>query len=919
MTSRTFHVLYVPDGLIADCIDTIRVLASPAEKHRAHITVRGPYQRAENRLDGINRFVESSEIKIHGSGNFFESGQNTVYLRCKSPRLKDVWDKSDYGFNPHITLYDGPSQEFARKLWEIVSSRSYDISFIAGPLIPLVTSRRYQGGMALQADLDSGMALQADLDIRLLREVTGLNIDRMKLEGLGEDGRLEAVDKLCDYLSRLESRDVDWRQEVNHGAMESEIVEVDTNSGVLFGIKALAKRNSATLGFLPEGAFDAYAQRGWVLVAIFKGDVVGYVVYRVSRMRAVLVHLCTDEGHRGRGIARQLFRSVVSRTCELRGILASTRRDFPAHTMWPRLGLAAIGERPGRGRKQSVLTHWWYEHPHPTLFSNSASYVGAQSPIDVAIDLNVFYDLVMPSSREGADESRSLQSDWLIDEIQLCVTGELFNEINKLSSPQARQGRRTLAHEFKRISGAAEAFEKTYSSLSSIMGEAKEERQSANLRHLAHTAAADVEFFVTRDAQILGFQKEIESETGVIPVRPLDLVIEIDQVRNIASYQPVRLRGSTLQVNKVEKQQRKRLEGIFVNEACGERKSVFRQRLSAMVQSHRAVNAAVILDDGEPIALFGLERSKPNILAVPCLRLRRGRLARTLAREIVTMAVDSSITENRSITSVTDEWLEPYVEEVLAESGFVRTGVQWLKLNYSAIGTENDVSAGLGRLVKLVGESGLELPGTQGVPLQTGRSLTAAETVLIEKNLRPLKLINNALDTLVIPVKAPWAQHLFDSGLAEQTMFGARPDLVLNWENAYYRSHRSLGDISAPFRILWYVSQDSRYIGTGQIRAYSVGSSVEVLPAHLAYDRYKRLGVYEWQQVLRISGGEREGPVMVIRFCDTEMFKNPIEGKRFGALLELSDQKRPVLKGPQRISEAAFAKIYGEGQSVDPE
>ena len=905
MAAREFHVLYLPDSLMASCINAIRVLGYPAEKHRAHITVRGPYERIGNRVDSINRLVESSKINIHGSGNFFDTGQTTVYLRCASPQLKAVWDKPDYGFNPHITLYDGPSHDFAKKLWDIVSSRSYDISFISGPLTALVSSRRYQGGMALQADLD----------LRLLRDVAGLDIGGVTVESLGQEGRLKAIGKLCDYLSTIDSQWAMARsQGSTHEAAGFEITEVDINSQVLPRIKALAKKNRETLGFLPDGAFDAYAQRGWILAAIADGDVLGYVVYRVSRMRAVLVHLCTDERQRERGIARQLFRSVVVRTSELHGILANTRRDFPAHAMWPRLGFAAIGERPGRGMHRSVLTRWWYEHPHPTLFSNNTSYLGAQSPIDVAIDLNVFYDLVMPSSREGADESLSLQSDWLIDEIQLCVTGELFNEINRLESPQNRQGQTTPAHEFKRISGTVESFHRMYSSLSSIIGE-KSDRQASDLRHLAHTAAGDAEFFITRDAQILKFQSEIESVTGVTPMRPADLVIEIDQVRNIASYQPVRLRGSTLQVGRVERQQRQKLEDIFVNNALGEKKSAFRKRLSAILPPHTAVDSKVVLNDGEPIALFGLERSKPNVLEVPCLRLRRGRLARTLARQIITMAIDASIDNNSSITAVTDDWLEPFVEEALAEGGFVKAGTQWLKLNYLAIGTEDGVSAGLARLLEQLGDSGLEMPGIQQFPLQTGCRLTAEETVLVEKNLRPLKLTNNTLDTLVIPVMPRWAQHLFDSGLAEQTLFGARPDLVLSWENAYYRSPRSLGDISTPFRILWYVSQDGRYIGTGQIRAYSVGSSVEVLPARLAYDRYKRLGVYDWKQVLSISGGDPDGSVMVIRFCDTETFKNPIDGNRFSALLESSDQKRPSLRGPQRISEGAFAEIYREGRS----
>ena len=906
MASRTFHVLFVPDGPIASCIDAIRVLTNPAEKHRAHITVRGPYRRRGSRSGKVSRFVEGSEISIYGSGNFFESGQNTVYLQCTARELETVWDKPDYGFNPHITLYDGSSHEFARELWEIVSRHPFGFSFTAGPLTPLVSSRRDQGGMALNADLDS----------RLFGEVTGVDLSRMTVESLAKDARLKAIDQLCHYLSKSMPELASLRvRRSTDAATEFEVKEVDMTSRYLAKIRTLAKRNSATLGFLPEGAFDAYAQRGWILAAFADDDLVGYVIYRISRMRAVLVHLCTGEKHRGRGIAGQLFRAVAERTSGLHGVLAHSRRDFPSHPMWPRLGFAAIGEKPGRGMNGTVLTRWWYEHPHPTLFSNQGSYVSAQSPIDVVIDLDVFWDLVIPSPREGADEARALQSDWLRDELQLCATAELFNEINSLANQQLRQEQIALAHEFKRVSGAVVVFDRMYSLLLSILGEAKNDLQLSDLRHLAHTAAANVQFFVTRDPRILELQREIERQIGVTPVRPVDLVIEIDQVRSVASYQPGRLRGSTLQVRKVQRQQRGELEDIFVNDLLGETKSEVRRRLSAILPSRGGVESSVVVNDGEPIALFGLDRSDPHILEVPCLRLRHGPLARTLARQIVTLAVDSSIASKYSITAVTDDWLEPYVEEALADAGFAKEGTQWLKLNYAAIGTEDDVSFGLSRLLKQVKSSKLHLSGILRFPLQAGCKLTATETMLIERALRPLKLTNNTLDTLVIPVMPRWAQHLFDSGLAEQTLFGAHPDLMLSWENAYYRSPRQLGDISAPFRILWYVSQDGRYSGTGQIRAYSIGSTVEVLPASLAYNRYKRLGVYEEEQVLRISGGDPDGLVMVIRFCDIEVFKNPIARQRFGALLELADNKKPSLRGPQKISETAFAGIYSDGQS----
>ncbi len=903
--SKTFHVLYVPDGLVSGCIDAIRLLANPEEKHRAHITIRGPYRRGLNPSHSFNRYVEGFEFNIHGSGNFFDSGQNTVYLKCASSKLRRAWYKPDYGFNPHITLYDGASRKFARQLWEIVSKRNYEISFIAGPMKSLTSTRPHQREMALSASLDS----------RLISDVTNLDVEQVRHGNLREFERLEAINKLCEFLSTINARiSPSYRDVSDDPTPTIRVEQIRSDSPLLQDVKSLARKHSATLGFLPEGAIDAYAERGWILAAISAEGLVGYVVFRKSQMRAVLVHLCVDEQYRGQGIAKRLFRSVVDRTKELRGILANTRRDFPAHSLWPRLGFSAVGEIRGRAKKPSVLTRWWYEHQHPTLFSNAATYLGTRSPIDVAIDLEVFFDLATPSLKKETEESRSIQSDWLMDEIELCVTGELFNEINVLPDTKSRNELWNLAHEFKRISGSALSFDQTNSQLLATIGGEADDQLSSDLRHLAHAAAADVEFFVTRNDRILRLSQEIERRTGVTTMRPSDLAIEIEQIRNIASYQPIRLRGTPLRVKKTEKRERNNLVDAFINQTIGETKDRFKETLSSILRSRSGVDSQLILNDGTPIALIGKDRSKPSVLTIPCLRVSHGRLARTLAREIVNAVIDESIKSGCAVVDVTDEWLDPLMDEALADGGFAKEGGRWLKFNMPAMGTEHDVAAGIERIWKQASESGFELPSKIRPQLQPVCRLTPEETVLVEKNLRPLKLTNGALATYVIPVMPLWAEHLFDSRLAEQTLFGARPDLLFSWENAYYRSPRSFGNVSVPFRILWYVSQDGRYVGTGRIRAYSVASSVEVLTAREAHSQYKRLGVYEWHQVLEISGGDPEGRVMVIRFHDTETLDNPIERDRFGELLEMSDGKRPILRSPQRISETAFAEIYREGQ-----
>ncbi|HMJ08275.1 MAG TPA: GNAT family N-acetyltransferase, partial [Pyrinomonadaceae bacterium] len=81
------------------------------------------------------------------------------------------------------------------------------------------------------------------------------------------------------------------------------IQTIEHSSPYLSDIKRLGKRNSATLGFFPEGAFDDHAQRQQIIAAICEnGKLAGYLLYRVSNRTARIVHLCVDERFLGKGV-----------------------------------------------------------------------------------------------------------------------------------------------------------------------------------------------------------------------------------------------------------------------------------------------------------------------------------------------------------------------------------------------------------------------------------------------------------------------------------------------------------------------------------------------------------------------------------------------------------------------------------------
>jgi hypothetical protein len=191
---KVFYVVHIKDKVLSDVLEAIRFLCNPTEKQRAHVTVRGPYKR---RIDvkGLNRKIAGDTIVIDGVGNFFDVGQRTVFFRCSSPELKNVWNKSDYPFNPHVTLYDNDSETFARHLFEVVSRYKYYLKFRVEEL-EAIQPRRGQSSFSLALAFNS----------ELVRSVVGRGITAEDARSLSENRRLDLVGRLCKHLSLLSNQ-----------------------------------------------------------------------------------------------------------------------------------------------------------------------------------------------------------------------------------------------------------------------------------------------------------------------------------------------------------------------------------------------------------------------------------------------------------------------------------------------------------------------------------------------------------------------------------------------------------------------------------------------------------------------------------------------------------------------------------------
>lgn len=279
------------------------------------------------------------------------------------------------------------------------------------------------------------------------------------------------------------------------------ITAISRESSYLCQIKELWRPHSDTLGYFPDGAFNESAEKGHIFIAIesLSRKCIGYLLFRISGEKIIIVHLCVDPQWRGKSVAKKLVAYLIQNTKKFRGIGLYCRRDFAVSKIWPSLGFIAQNEKLGRGKKRTELTYWWFDHGHPNLFSNIEG--ERESKINAVIDANVFFDLF--SEDPYKDESKALLADWLRASLELFLTDETFNEINRSTIEKERSHQRNLAKNFP-FANFGISYDETFENLKILFpNHHLSESGLSDLRQLAKTIASGTQFFITRDEELL--------------------------------------------------------------------------------------------------------------------------------------------------------------------------------------------------------------------------------------------------------------------------------------------------------------------------------------------------------------------------------------------------------------------------------
>lgn len=195
---RYFYAIFVQEPHISSMLSMLRYVCDPHQKYAAHVTLRGPYAQPlpRNQREELSAKVEGSKVDVWEAGAFIGAGQNTVFLHCDSPYLRRVWHKPKLRYTPHLTLYDGPSREFAMGLQSLLREYDTRFQFTATGLFELKSSRG-------QHTFELRVAVKESELLALLSE-SFVRMDEMRR--VPDAARLLVVRNLCDRLFVRNSR-----------------------------------------------------------------------------------------------------------------------------------------------------------------------------------------------------------------------------------------------------------------------------------------------------------------------------------------------------------------------------------------------------------------------------------------------------------------------------------------------------------------------------------------------------------------------------------------------------------------------------------------------------------------------------------------------------------------------------------------
>ena len=651
----------------------------------------------------------------------------------------------------------------------------------------------------------------------------------------------------------------------------------------LDAVDELMKRYGSTLGFLPHAALEDYLKKNGVLgVKAEDNELVGYVMFASNRDRFRIAQLCVSEAYRGQGIARQLLCAMEAIASTQKIIILRCRNDFAAHGMWPKLGFVPISESPGRSMEGHLLTLWRYQlapDDQLELFRANLS----DDVLDVVIDAQIFFDFDRPDS-DVTRPSTAMISDVFVDSVNLWFTDELLSEINRSPSEAKRSEARSRCGQFLEVKHHPRLVDGFVTKLKQILPD-RTERQLSDILHLAKTAASDIDVFVTRDGPLLSKAAQIHGAVNVQVVSPTALIVKLRELSETQPYAADYVSGPGLAWRRLRSADLSAFPFYrFLHH--GESPRELEAKVGLFLSDAAGSEVEVLWSGDEPIAFRGLAHDSPGSLTVSLCRVASSVRSPSIRRFPIADAINRAVAKDLEVVKVEDSIVSIDLLPGLLEMGFRRCDGGFIRF---CLTRYLDKDAALSRVARLA-------------PKSTGNY---EDMSLLELERCCSPLISDAEENyFLVSIRPSYARNLVDRRLSSSDMFGGDPKVLLRWSNVYYRAATHHKMLTAPGRILWYVSGDSQ-----EIAAVSHLDEVVLDRPKELFRRFRRYGTFEWRHLYQTCGGDTSKMVMALLFSHTFPLRRRVPLVEIWKVFN-EDGVARALQSPRRLQPGTFRSLF---------
>ena len=666
--------------------------------------------------------------------------------------------------------------------------------------------------------------------------------------------------------------------------MTSNIATLSTTD--LDAVDALMKRNSSTVGFLPLEALRDHLEKGLVLGAFSeKGRLIAYLLYAANRDRFRIVHLCVAEDFRGQGLARRLLDALKDSASTQKLVTLSCRNDFPAHNMWPKLEFVPIGEKPGRSREGYPLTLWRLilaPDDQLELFRANAS----ESVLDVVIDAQVFFDFDEPES-DANRPSKVLISDFFADSVNLWYTDELLSEINRNPNPEERDAARRRATDFWEVRHDPVSVAFLAESLRQVLPSGTDSQQS-DINHLAKAASSDVGFFVTRDRRILNRADEIANLVDLQVLSPTALIIRLNEMSERRAYDPNLVSGLNLRWRRLTSQEFSDFpfsRFLERNEALGR----LRNRIESFLVVPDRYDVEVLWLGNDPVTLRVLAHEPHAALTLTLGRVATSTDRSLFGRFLISDTVYKALANGVKMIQLDTSAIPSGLMQGLSDMGFRTHGDRFVRFCFTRYMDSDETLERIGELYPEIADR--------------YRHDSLPE---LERSCSPLSTPHDQ-NYFLLPIRERYAINLIDRERAARDLFGGDPEVLLRWENVYYRAATHQNVLTVPARILWYISENRHEIS----HVSRLDEVVVDTPKEL-FRKFKRYGTLEWSDLYEMCRQNIDANLMALRFSHTFPLKRPIPLDEIWEVFEEDNVGRSV-QGPVRLPRSTFRELFERG------